>query len=306
MDMKNKKIVIIAAVVLTVLLAVVLWVMAEQQPAQVETPTTLPSTDAATETVPAPTATDPVQPTDGTQAPTEPETTEPVPTEKPTQPVQPTQPPTRPVRDPVDEPPTEPAVPEGVHFPYAIPGTPLVIDAVNSYSGIFLEDGSDREADGIYAIILRNTASTCVEYTNITLIREDGKQLLFSASALDANATVVVMEAGAEPFRQAEYDACSANMAQIGWLEMSEGLIRVEEDDSGALLVTNISGADIPCVRLFYKFYMEDVNVYVGGITYTAKIDALAAGESRTVMPSHYAKGSSRIVMVKVYDTAEG
>ena len=69
--------------------------------------------------------------------------------------------------------------------------------------------------------------------------------------------------------------------------------------------MTNISGVDIPCVRIFYKFHMEDVDVFVGGITYTAKLENLAADETRTVRPSHYAKGNSRIVMVKIYDTVD-
>lgn len=50
---------------------------------------------------------------------------------------------------------------------------------------------------------------------------------------------------------------------------------------------------------------MEDENTYVGGITYTAKITNLQAGDSQIIQPSHYLKDSSRIMMVRTYDTAE-
>jgi hypothetical protein len=50
---------------------------------------------------------------------------------------------------------------------------------------------------------------------------------------------------------------------------------------------------------------MNDVDVFVGGITYTAKLEDLDAGESMQIQPSHYLAGMSRIVMVKTYDTAQ-
>ena len=178
-----------------------------------------------------------------------------------------------------------------------------MIDAINSYTGVFLEDGSDKDVANIYAIVLRNTASTCAEYIEITITREDGKLLSFVASAIDANSTVVVMEASATVYEEMEYDSCMASVAPLEKMEMSEDRIKIEEDATGSLNVTNISDSSIASVRIFYKFYMEDVNVFVGGITYTAKITNLAAGESKVVIPSHYAQNNSKIVMVKVYET---
>jgi len=85
-------------------------------------------------------------------------------------------------------------------------------------------------------------------------------------------------------------------------LEMSEDKVKVTETESGSLQVENISGQDIPCVRIFYKFYMEDLGVCVGGITYTSKIVQLKAGESRNVTPTHYDSEVSRVMMVRTYE----
>ena len=86
---------------------------------------------------------------------------------------------------------------------------------------------------------------------------------------------------------------------------MSEDKVQVEESGEQSLTVTNLTDEDIPAVRVFYKFYMEDEGTYVGGITYTAKITNLGAGASQTITPSHYVQGSSRVMMVRTYDTAE-
>lgn len=189
-------------------------------------------------------------------------------------------------------------------FPYAIEGTELTVQNISSYDGIFLEDGSDGEVTGVAAMVVENTGDTNVEYAAIT-ISCNGETLEFDASDLPAGATVVVQEKNKTPYQSGTYTDCSAVVAGMGDFEMSEDQVKVEETESGSLLVTNLTDEEIPCVRIFYKFYMADEETYVGGITYTAKLTGLSAGASQTVTPSHYAAGNSRIMMVRTYDSTE-
>lgn len=191
-----------------------------------------------------------------------------------------------------------------ITLPYTIQGSSLVIEQINPYEGIFLEDGSDEEVSAVAAIVLRNTGDTCVEYASI-LLEQDGVQLHFTASALAPGSAAIVAEAERKPFRDGAYTKCTAEISEVAELEMSQDQIRLEEVDGDGIQITNISGADIPCIRIFYKFYMSDADAFVGGITYTAKVVDLKAGEACVVRPSHYMKEYSRIVMVKTYDTAE-
>ncbi len=85
-------------------------------------------------------------------------------------------------------------------------------------------------------------------------------------------------------------------------LEMSSDQVEVTEHGGNSLTVTNLTGASIPVVRVFYKYYLEDMDAYVGGIAYTAKVENLEAGASVQITPTHYASGSSRVVMVRTYD----
>lgn len=191
-----------------------------------------------------------------------------------------------------------------ISFPYPISGTPLVIEQVNSYDGIFFEDGSDREMSGVTAIVLKNTGDECVNYMDIYMDRE-GTQLHFAGSALGPGDTAIVLEANAKQYETGKYANCEAEIATEKEMEMSQEQVRVEDTAENDLLVTNISAENISCIRVFYKFYMYETDVYVGGITYSAKLVDLAAGDSCVIRPSHYIRGYSKVVMVKTYDSDE-
>ena len=193
---------------------------------------------------------------------------------------------------------------KGISLPYSIGGSGLVIRSITSYDGTYIEDGSDSDISGVTVIILENTGDTEVEYASITVNRE-GTELQFEASALPAGGTVVVQEKNRVLFEGGNYTDCSADVAEIEEFDMSSDQIRVDETGDQTLTVTNLTDENIPAVRIFYKFYMEDEDTYVGGITYTAKITGLDANASVEITPSHYLKGSSRIMMIRTYDTAD-
>lgn len=201
------------------------------------------------------------------------------------------------------EKPTE-EVESTIRFPYTITGTNLVIEQINSYDGIFFEDGSNREVSKVTAIVLANKGDTCVEFVDITMKRDD-TELRFVGSTLDAGAKMIILEADGKNVEEGKYTDCTAEVATVDALEMSEDQVRVEEYEKGGLLVTNLSEEDITCIRIFYKYYMADMNVYVGGITYVAKVLDLVAGEMRIVKTSRYYPDYSKVVMVKTYATKE-
>lgn len=191
-----------------------------------------------------------------------------------------------------------------ISFPYVIPGTNLTIEKISGYNGIFLEDGSDSEVSGIASIVLRNSGETDVEYADITLDGDGGK-LSFKISDIAAGSSVIVQEANKSGYTGGTYADCSADVAQVSGLEMSEDKVKVEESEDGSLTISNLTGEEIPCVRVFYKFYMDEENAYVGGITYTVKVTNLEANGTRRVTPSHYSTGYSKVVMIRTYDTAD-
>ena len=196
-------------------------------------------------------------------------------------------------------------VARGLTFPYVIPHTSIRVDAVRSYDGIYLEDGSDEEIQNVPAVILTNTGDTCIEYAEIVLTGNE-ETFVFKITGFSAGSTLVAMEKEKKSFREQIYESAAAETAETEEFSLRENQVRIDELEDGKLKITNISGQDIPGLRIFYKFHMPEENVYVGGITYTAKLQNLKAGSSMEIMTTHFASGSSRIIRVETYETEEG
>lgn len=192
---------------------------------------------------------------------------------------------------------------ESVELPYSIGGTELSVDKITSYDGIYIEDGSDEEISGVTAMVLTNHGDEDVEYVEVTA-QQSGQTLLFKASAVPAGATVVVLEANRTAWSDQAVTQIYASASDGSSFEMSGDQIQIEDNGDDSITVTNISDKEIPCVRFFYKYKMEE-NIYVGGIAYVAKLTDLGEGESQTVRPSHYVSGSSEVLMARTYETAD-
>ena len=191
-----------------------------------------------------------------------------------------------------------------ITLPYKIPGTNLVIQKIAEYDGVYIEDGSDSDVSNVATIQIVNQGTEAVEYADISFVH-NGEILKFKVTALPAGAQAAVQESNKTKYKEGEHGSCTASVATLDKFEMSEKDVEVKDNGDGSLVVKNLSNKKIPAVRVFYKFYMEEEDAYIGGITYTAKVEGLGAGESQTIRPSHYDSDSSEIMMVRTYDSAE-
>lgn len=192
---------------------------------------------------------------------------------------------------------------ESVELPYSIGGTELSVDKITSYDGIYIEDGSDEEISGVTAMVLTNHGDEDVEYAEV-IAQQSDQTLSFKASAIPAGATVVVLEANKTVWSNQAVTQIYASATEGSEFGMARNAVQIQDNGDDSITVTNISEENIPCVRFFYKYKMED-NIYVGGIAYVAKLTDLDAGASQTVRPSHYVSGSSEILMARTYETTD-
>ena len=183
---------------------------------------------------------------------------------------------------------------------YNTPDASLTIQRINGYSGMFIEDGSDKEVKNVAAIQVKNTSKQVVEYAKIELYNGD-KKLVFEVSTLPANSSAVVMEKSKTTFDSSKNVTYGkSTVAYTDKLEKSSD-IKYKVLDNNGIEITNKSKKDIGCVRVFYKYKSEE-GYYVGGITYVAKVNNLKAGTSETIYPSHFATDGGQVMMVKTYD----
>ena len=185
----------------------------------------------------------------------------------------------------------------GISFPCKVPSYGLVIAQMDTYSGMYVEDGEKTQTDDVAMLLVRNDGNTPIAYTQICIEFSEQK-LYFDISALPIGAQVVVQEKNKQPMPHKTATAATATVVQNADIGVAESRIRVTDNGDNTLTIQNTTDKTIQSVRVFYKYYMPEQGVYVGGIAFTVRITRLAAGSSVTIQPSHYTSQTSRVVMV--------
>ena len=186
---------------------------------------------------------------------------------------------------------------------YEVNDADIKIQHINSYSGIFIEDGSDVEVDNVAAIQVKNTSKKALEFAQIQIYNGD-KKLVFDVSSLPANSSAIIMEKNKAPLDKSKSITYGGTTGGYTNKLEKDATIKYQKVDNNGIKVTNKSNKNIPCVRIFYK-YKSSEGDYIGGITYTAKINNLKAKESQTIYPSHFDSDGGEIMMIKTYTTAQ-
>jgi hypothetical protein len=114
---------------------------------------------------------------------------------------------------------------------------------------------------------------------------------------------LVVQEKYGKTIPDGDITSVGATIVERADMEMSEGKVEVTDNGNNTLTIKNLTAETIPTVRIFYKYYMADEDIFVGGIAFTVRITRLNPGASVTIQPSHYASQTCRVVMVLTYDS---
>ena len=190
---------------------------------------------------------------------------------------------------------------EGLQFPCQVPGYDLVIEKIAPYTGLYVEDGSNAQVAEVAMLLIRNQGAYAVEYTEITVEYQE-KTLVFRISALPAGESMVVQENSGNAVPDSLPVKASALVVQRSQMQIASE-ISVTDNGDNTLTIRNLTDETLPTVRVFYKYYMEEEDLFVGGIAFTLRITKLPGNGSVTVQPSHYVSETSRVVMAQVYDT---
>lgn len=183
-----------------------------------------------------------------------------------------------------------------IKTPYNVSATGMQISKIKSYSGKFVENGSDKEVSNILALEVKNTSKKDLQYGQIKLKINNKKTATFDLTNLPAGKTVTVIEStGSISYNIGDsYKYEEATYASVDKLPMSENKVKVSTNGSD-IIVENISNKDLGTVYVYYKNTKD--NSYLGGITYRAKFKNVEKGKNYTASTSHFSD-SSKIVMV--------
>lgn len=185
-------------------------------------------------------------------------------------------------------------------FPYTSERDQLTLESLDSYSGIYIEDGSDSEAGEVAVLRVTNTSDQAIEHSEIK-ITAGGTPLTFAVSLLPAHSTAMVMEANKTASSEfSEFTYQGASTAWLSGLDLCSDRVLISTDAEGNVTVQNISGEEIGELRIFYK-NQADSGEYIGGIAYNGRIQNLKAGESVTGSLPHFDGEYGKVLMVRIY-----
>ena len=115
----------------------------------------------------------------------------------------------------------------------------------------------------------------------------------------------MLLEENKSPYCDAPVTQCRYRTVIPGDFDMSQREVRIEEEGLGSLKVTNLTEEPMHCVRVFYKQYDAQRDVYIGAMTYSAVINGLRPGETKMLVPYGYVSGYAKVVAV-VAETEKG
>lgn len=175
----------------------------------------------------------------------------------------------------------------------------LSITSIGSYTGAFVEDGTNEIVSGVAMVVLENLGEEAIQYGELALVGEN-RTLHFSFSTLPPGSRVVLLELQRQAYLEGE--ALTPQLQNLACfdapLSCQEDLLEIQALD-GILNIHNISGQDIPGeITLYYKNQAQDL--LYGGITFRVRIQGgLKSGEIRQITAQHF-DSSSRIMFVTI------
>ena len=175
------------------------------------------------------------------------------------------------------------------------------IRMLNPWTGAFWEDGSDDAVIDCLAMQFRNDGDRPIQYAEYTFSAGEETRV-FRFTDLPPGQSCVVLEtnraayADQQPLRPSE-----RVVASVDALPRSEALLLVDNGDN-TISIVNRTDREISRARVFFKFYYEQEQTFLGGITYTAEAEQIPANGSVTIAPPHFESGVSVFLGSGVYE----
>lgn len=191
--------------------------------------------------------------------------------------------------------------PQELTFPCEVPGYKLTLEKLAPYDGTYVEDGTNANVEQVAMLMVKNDGDYPVEYTQIA-VEFGEEQLIFDISALPKGERLVVQEKSCKKLPQGAVTKATALVVQRAEMEMSADKIRVTDNGDNSITVENLTEETFATTRVFYKYFMDKEDLFVGGIAFTLRIRNLGPKEKMVVQPAHYNSTTGRVVMVQTYD----
>ena len=175
----------------------------------------------------------------------------------------------------------------------------LTVEAVGSYSGNFLEDGSDEPTANVAAMLITNNSDKMLQIAEISFQVNEKDTAVFKVTDLPAGTSTLVLESNKREF--SEEDAYTYGETATAYIEqpsLEEDKFELETED-GKITLKNKTDQAYDKVYVYYK-YVQIGGAYLGGITYRTPFENVPAGGEAEAVAAHFNPESSKIMAVQI------
>ncbi len=174
----------------------------------------------------------------------------------------------------------------------------LEIQEHGSFSGRYIEDGSDEPVENVACALIRNTGDRYLDYGVVRAMGGD-EEYSFVVTGIPGGDAVWVLERDRKTVEEGtSLVFLDEEVSQLRDAFSTDERVSVDLLD-GKVAVTNESDKTLSSVRIYYKQVYSDGN-FLGGITYTCVTEELHAGATVEVTGGHSRGEGCAVVRVDV------
>lgn len=177
----------------------------------------------------------------------------------------------------------------------------LSVNAVGSYTGSFLEDGSDEPASNVAALLITNSSSQMLQIGQVTFQVNDTETATFKVTDLPAGTSALVLEQNGREYQEGDdysYGKTATAYIDTPSLESDKFDIVME---NGKVQLNNKTDEAYSKVYVYYK-YVQVGGAYKGGITYRTPVENVPAKGSAEAVAGHMNPDSTQIIDVQIVE----
>ncbi|MBQ3542875.1 MAG: hypothetical protein IJA45_07115 [Oscillospiraceae bacterium] len=183
-------------------------------------------------------------------------------------------------------------------LPERVPGTSLQIQALMQYEGPYWEDGTGEHVSNVAALMLYNPSGNGISYGQVFLTLR-GQEYVFEFTYLPAGGRLLVPEKNRLPYVRGKVTDCRCGQLVTGEFGVENAGFNLTKNGMSGIVLENQTDRDLENVQLYYKLYLGDEGVYVGGTTYQMSVGSLPAGGKQEITPSHFVWDYSAVVDIQ-------
>lgn len=177
----------------------------------------------------------------------------------------------------------------------------ITAEAVGSYTGNYVEDGSDEPIQNVASLIVTNHSEAMLQVADIEFKVNDSETARFRVTNLLPGTAVLVLEANKREYNSMDdYSYGTVATAWIDYVSLHEDKFLITKDD-GKLTLKNKTENTYTKVYVYYK-YAQVGGAYMGGITYRVPFENIAPNATIESVANHFNKATSRIIDVQIVE----